>query len=221
MRTLVIGDIHGCATAFDRLLEAAGPADRIITLGDYIDRGPESKGILDRLIAMAPTGKLIALRGNHDLMMVESAKTGNNGFWLMHGGKETLASYGTNEKQNWVEAVPASHWDFLQHFLVNYHDDKDFFCVHARVEPGLALEDQPDSSLFWEKLGDPLPHYSGKTMLCGHTRMPDGFPLRFPGTIAIDTSVYTSDGWLTALEWPSLKYWQANEFGQTREGKLE
>lgn len=221
MRTIIIGDIHGCATAFDRLLEVVGEYDRIITLGDYVDRGPDSKGILDRLCALAEKGKLIAIRGNHDMMMVESGRSRPSSFWLMHGGKETLLSYQTTENPNWSQDVPPKHWDFLQSFLINYFEGEDFFCVHARVEPGLSLEDQPDSALFWEKLEDPIPHYSGKTMICGHTRMVDGIPVRFPGTIAIDTSVYTADGWLTALEWPSLKYWQANEFGQTREGKLD
>lgn len=220
MRTVVIGDIHGCSRAFDTLLKIVGPVDRIITLGDYVDRGPDSRGILDRLIQLHKEGKLIAVRGNHDMMMVESAQGRLNPLWMFHGGKETLESYGTNEKRNWVDAIPPEHLDFLESKLVNYHEDNDFFCVHARVEAGMPLEDQPDSALFWEKLEDPLPHYSGKTMICGHTRMPDGLPVRFPGTIAIDTSVYTTSGWLTALEWPSLSFWQANQLGQAREGKM-
>lgn len=219
MRTLIIGDIHGCLGALNLVLEAAGPADRIITLGDYVDRGPDSRGVLDRLIELQDQGKLIAIRGNHDLMMVGSAQSRSAGHWLFHGGRETLESYFTTEKQDWPKAVPASHWDFLSN-LVDFHEGDDFFCVHARVEAGLALEDQPESALFWEKLEEPVAHYTGKTMICGHTKLANGLPLRLPQTIAIDTGAYTPEGWLTALEWPSLAYWQANQVGETRKGQL-
>ncbi len=220
MRTLILGDIHGCLGALDLVLQSAGPADRIITLGDYVDRGPDSRGVLDRLIALKETGVLVALRGNHDIMMVESANTKSTSQWLYHGGKETLQSYFTTEKQDWPRAIPLAHWQFLSTSLVDYHEDGDFFCVHARVESGLDLADQPESALFWEKLEEPLMHHSGKTMICGHTKLDGGLPLRFPGTIAIDTGAYSLDGWLTALEWPSLAYWQANQLGETRTGQL-
>lgn len=219
MRTLIIGDIHGCLGALDLVLQVAGPADRIITLGDYVDRGPDSRGVIERLIQLREEGKLIAIRGNHDLMMVGSAQSRSTGQWLIHGGRETLESYFTTEKQDWPKAVPPPHWDFLSN-LSDFHEDQDFFCVHARVEAGLALEDQPESALFWEKLEEPVSHYSGKTMICGHTKLSNGVPLRFPQTIAIDTGAYSPEGWLTALEWPSLAYWQANQFGETRTGQL-
>lgn len=219
MRTLIIGDIHGCLGALDLVLQAAGPADRIITLGDYVDRGPDSRGVIDRLITLRQQGKLVAIRGNHDLMMVGSAQSRSTGHWMVHGGRETLESYFTTEKQDWPKAIPEPHWEFLSN-LNDFHEDEDFFCVHARVEAGLSLEDQPESALMWEKLEEPVEHYSGKTMICGHTKLSNGIPLRFPKTIAIDTGAYTTDGWLTALEWPSLAYWQANQVGETRKGQL-
>ena len=76
MRLLAISDIHGCSRAFDTLLDAVAPKpdDQIITLGDYVDRGPDSRGVLDRLVALHDTGRLIALRGNHDVMMLEAAQ---------------------------------------------------------------------------------------------------------------------------------------------------
>ena len=72
MRILAIGDIHGCSIAFDTLIASVQPQpnDKIITLGDYVDRGPDSKGVIDRLIALHETGQLTALRGNHELMML-------------------------------------------------------------------------------------------------------------------------------------------------------
>ena len=74
MRTLAIGDIHGCARSLDKLLSVVQPQpeDLIVALGDYVDRGPDSRGVLDRVIALHAAGRLIALRGNHDLMMLHS-----------------------------------------------------------------------------------------------------------------------------------------------------
>ncbi|MCE9532075.1 MAG: metallophosphoesterase, partial [Planctomycetes bacterium] len=71
MRLLAIGDIHGCRTALDHLLELVQllPGEMVITLGDYVDRGPDTKGVLDRLIDLHLAGQLIALRGNHEVMM--------------------------------------------------------------------------------------------------------------------------------------------------------
>ncbi|MGL4552234.1 MAG: metallophosphoesterase, partial [Gemmataceae bacterium] len=73
MRTLAIGDIHGYSATLDALLQAVAPAadDRVVTLGDYVDRGPDSRGVIDRLIALHATGRLIPLFGNHDEMMLE------------------------------------------------------------------------------------------------------------------------------------------------------
>src|SRR5207248_827492 len=96
MRILAIGDIHGCLTALDALLErvAPRPEDLLVALGDYVDRGPNSCGVLDRMIALHATGRLIALRGNHDVMMLGARAGDEFGAWLSCGGKQTLASYG-------------------------------------------------------------------------------------------------------------------------------
>ena len=76
MRTLAIGDIHGCLAAFDLLMARVEvrPDDRLIALGDYVDRGPDSRGVLDRVIKLYEAGQLIALRGNHDAMMVDALR---------------------------------------------------------------------------------------------------------------------------------------------------
>src|SRR5262245_54896096 len=114
MRTLVIGDIHGCLHALDCLLTAAEVRhdDLLITLGDYVDRGPHSKGVLDRLLALRERCRLVALKGNHDLMML-AAREDLQHFneWLASGGKDTLQSYGPDIA--WpalAQAVPAEHW---------------------------------------------------------------------------------------------------------------
>src|SRR4051794_24858439 len=96
MRTLAIGDIHGCLTALDTLLLAVRPQpdDLIVTLGDYVDRGPDSRRVVDRLLHLPPLCQLVALRGNHDQMMLD-ARAGAEPLrdWLGCGGRETLRSY--------------------------------------------------------------------------------------------------------------------------------
>src|SRR5437016_2814525 len=117
MRTLAIGDIHGCLRALDTLLAEVRPQpdDVVITLGDYVDRGPDSKGVIDLLLELAKRCRLICLRGNHDFMMQEARK---NFFtereWLAMGGKPTLASYSGRAESGTLKDVPAEHWQFLE-----------------------------------------------------------------------------------------------------------
>jgi serine/threonine protein phosphatase 1 len=223
MRILAIGDIHGCSKAFDTLLEAVQPAqdDLIITLGDYVDRGPDSHGVLDRMIALQSRHRVIALCGNHDLMMIQSRDAdGEDPAWLAFGGLETLASYALTGKEGTLADVPESHWDFLEGLKYWYETETHFF-VHARVHPEVPLSEQPDHELLWEKLvPDQPPHISDKTMICGHTSQKTGVPLDLGHAICIDTWVY-GDGWLTCLEVETGKFWQANQEGELRTAWLD
>src|SRR5262245_34440427 len=131
MRVLAIGDIHGCLRAFDDLLEwvAPTPEDKLILLGDYVDRGPDSRGVLDRILELRPRLNLICLRGNHEQMMVEAYRGGRSEkkMWLGVGGAETLASYGVvTGRVATFDAVPREHWDFLENGLVDYHESELF-----------------------------------------------------------------------------------------------
>jgi serine/threonine protein phosphatase 1 len=223
MRILVIGDIHGCLTAFNTLLDAVEvqPEDLLITLGDYVDRGPDSRGVLDRLIALHATGRLIALRGNHDQMMMEARK-GQDMLWLACGGQETLDSYGIAvPNPSALTEVPDSHWAFLEDDCRDWYETERHIYVHANAYAELPLEEQPISMLYWEKLIDPCVHESGKIMVCGHTRQKNGLPLNLGATICIDTGAYDADGWLTCLDVNRGKYWQANQKGEVRTGWLE
>ena len=225
MRVLAIGDIHGCLAAFRALLDAVAPQpdDRIVTLGDYVDRGPDARGVLDQLIALRSTGLLIPLRGNHEVMMMHAR--GDDEFdgpsWLACGGRQTLLSYGaelpTTED---LDLVPAEHWFFLENDCRDWYETATHFFVHASAYPDLPIADQPTYMLHWEKFADLGPHQSGKVMVCGHTRQPNGVPLSFGHAICIDTGVYAG-GWLTCLECGSGKIWQANQSGSVRTGWLE
>jgi serine/threonine protein phosphatase 1 len=219
-RTLAIGDMHGCTRALDTLLGAVQPApgNTLITLGDYVDRGPDSRGVIDRLLALAQTVQLIALRGNHDWMMTE-ARHNYDVYedWLGFGGRETLASYGTDEN---LDDVPPHHWEFLEQTLVDYHETDTHIFVHALVHPDLDLRSQSHSFLHWHKLQPSHPpHGSGKIMVCGHTAQKSGEPLNLGHAVCIDTWVYGL-GWLTCLEVETGTIWQANQKGNLRTANL-
>src|SRR5262245_28876628 len=95
-RIIAIGDIHGCATALRTLLEAIkpGPDDVLVPLGDYIDRGPDSRDVIDSLIGLQAQCTLVPLLGNHEEMLFTARLSkGDLRFWLNFGGDETLRSY--------------------------------------------------------------------------------------------------------------------------------
>jgi serine/threonine protein phosphatase 1 len=226
MRTLAIGDVHGCLRAFDALLAEVDPQpdDVLVTLGDYVDRGPNSKGVLERMLGLAARCRCLPLKGNHELMMLEGREdTEHFSEWLKSGGKQTLASYQANEdSQTFAEAIPIGHWRFVSDDCMPYYETDTHFFVHANVYPQLPLAEQPDYMLYWETLeaGTWRPHESGKTMVCGHSVQRSGRPLVLDRAVCIDTWVY-GDGWLTCLDVDLEVYWQANERGQTRVGNLQ
>jgi serine/threonine protein phosphatase 1 len=225
MRTLAIGDIHGCLRSLDALLKAInpGPDDLLVTLGDYVDRGPDSRGVLDRLVSLHATGRLLPLRGNHDLMMLHAREWEEAGpIWLACGGQSTLASYGAATlRPAELRRVPEAHWEFLEKACVNWYETASHVFVHASLYPELALSDQPEAVLLWEKLAGPVCHFSGKTVVCGHTRQIDGIPVDWGSTVCIDTGAYVEGGWLTGLDVAEGCYWQANESGQVRAGWMQ
>src|SRR6266550_3145025 len=99
MRTLAIGDIHGCNAALSALLEQVqpDPADQIIFLGDYIDRGPASRAVIDTLLELRKSCSTVFLRGNHEVMILDARDDSTKAnLWQSYGGLEALISYGIN-----------------------------------------------------------------------------------------------------------------------------
>ncbi len=224
MRTLAIGDIHGCLTALNTLLDFAAPApdDLLVTLGDYVDRGPDSRGVIELLIDLHTKGRLVALRGNHEEMMGES-RTDEviRMMWFSCGGRETLASYGASASDATnFNLVPPAHWHFLEKTCVDWFETERHFFVHANAKADLPLDAQPREMLLWEALYRPCVHTSGKVMICGHTRQLNGRPRNFGSTICIDTGAHNREGWLTCLNVESGQFWQADQQGRRREGML-
>lgn len=225
MRVLAIGDIHGCLTHLDDLLAWVRPEpdDVLVTLGDYVDRGPDTRGVLNRLIELKKTRPLICLRGNHEIMMLEAWRGGRSEqkMWLGVGGVQALGSYGSAPgKSGALSDVPPEHWTFLQTELVDYHESELFIFVHAGLTYSDNMDEQPHNALFWEFLGDQMMHYSGKTVICGHTSQKGGVPKVVPGAVCIDTYAH-GGGWLTCLDAISGRYWQVDALGRKREGRVD
>ena len=214
-RTIAIGDIHGCSTALSALVQAIDPqpADTIVALGDYVDRGIDSKGVIDQLTALADRCCLVPLLGNHDEMMLH-ARNGKDDFrfWLNCGGDAALDSYGSTSR---LDLIPSAHFRFLERCLLYFETDTHFF-VHANYKPDLPLDKQDDYTLRWLSLRDfvPLPHCSGKIAVVGHTPQPDVLDLGH--LICIDTGC-CNGGWLTALDVASGVKWQVDGRGQLRQ----
>ena len=212
-RHLAIGDIHGCITALTSLIEFVElrPDDTIVTLGDYVDRGPDSAAVLEFVMALGNTHKLVPLRGNHEIMMLDARdKKSWLGPWLSYGGEATLRSYGGS-----FDDVPDTHFEFLENRLAPYYECETHFFVHANAAAAVALADQSDAALYWQKYKDPGPHCSGKIMVCGHTQQQSGLPSSNGNSICIDTWAF-GEGWLSCLDVDSGTVWQANESGETR-----
>jgi serine/threonine protein phosphatase 1 len=218
MSTLVIGDIHGCSKALDCLLKAVElrSHERIVTLGDYVNKGPDSKGVLDRLLKLEKTGQLLPLLGNHDIMMLRSRSSQETAtdWFLNKGGDRTLASYGVNGLRA-MDNIPKSHWNFLEKKCFSWLETEQFIFVHANLDPNLPLTQQSQQDLFWNKLDRPSPHFSGKTVICGHTSQKSGQPLNLGYLICIDTWA-CGRGWLTGLEVEKGRVWQTNQRGEIR-----
>ncbi|HVT79439.1 MAG TPA: metallophosphoesterase family protein [Phycisphaerae bacterium] len=219
-RLLAIGDIHGCLAQFDALIGAVGltPSDHLILLGDYVDRGPESAGVLRRIVRLSGTHRLSCIQGNHEEMMMQ-AREGGQRFreWLLNGGDATMASYGGT--RGTIKDVPAEHWRFLETKLVDYVETESHIFVHASAYPDMNMDEQPDFMLRWERCDNIQAHQSGKVIVCGHTPQRDGSPLNMGHAICIDTHA-CGHGVLTCLEAKSGKVWQADENGRVERSHI-
>lgn len=222
-RLLAFGDVHGCTMQLDALWTAVKPTadDTIVFLGDYVDRGPDSKGVIDRLMEWRKTYKVICLRGNHELMMQRAKEDPEEKkLWMQVGGADCLASYSaTPGRMGKMEDVPEEHWSFIEDSLADYFETDRAIFVHATVLPQLPLSEQQELELFWEQLTTPIQHFSGKIMICGHTAQKSGNILDLGSSICIDTCVYGT-GKLTSLDVSTWQYWQADLLGRVKSDQL-
>ena len=218
-RLYAIGDIHGSQVPLRLLRDAvrehaeAHPIERkcLIYLGDYIDRGFDSRAVIDLILnEPLPGFEHVFLKGNHEDGMLRFLADGSNAlFWVAYGGIATMFSYGvkppdpvTDEnqllraRQDLARNLPPEHLDFLGR-LARYHVEGDYLFVHAGIRPGVPLEEQRDEDLLWirEEFLQSRQEF-GKCVVHGHsiTREPD---FQF-NRIGIDTGAFAS-GTLTCL----------------------
>ena len=216
-----IGDIHGRVDLLRTILKTIN-ADADLTptktvhltfLGDYVDRGQESRGVIELLTMLTRDGggHVIALKGNHEealLTFLDDPSTGPA--WAEHGGRETLRSYGVeaprtvSDAEGWVlardafaSALPAAHLEFLQD-LQMFTAVGDYVFVHAGVRPGVPIDEQTPRDLLWirDAFMDGPRALQNAVVVHGHT--PAAEPTLGPGRIGVDTGAYAT-GVLTAI----------------------
>lgn len=171
--TYAIGDIHGSLGKLTRLIAACrshadGRETSLVFLGDYIDRGPDSAGVVRFILALQTDwpGRIVTLMGNHEAMALDVFDGAMPvGEWLLNGGGATLASYGVRD----VRALPRAHLDWLRALRLSHDDGRRFF-VHAGVDPAKALAAQDAAALLWIRW--PFLHQDrdyGRLIVHGHT----------------------------------------------------
>jgi serine/threonine protein phosphatase 1 len=223
-RVYAIGDVHGRDDLLDAmagLIErdcASAPAETVtVTIGDYVDRGPHSAAVVERLASGRFPTPLRALRGNHEAMLLRFlAEPLFLEYWRWSGGLETLRSYGVDvsaamrgegyerARDAFAEALPATHRAFLEATELSVSIGDYFFC-HAGVRPGRPLERQSGEDLMWIRdgfLGCERPF--GKIVVHGHTPAPN--PEVRPNRINIDTGAFATSR-LTCLALEGERRW--------------
>ncbi len=207
-RLVAIGDIHGCLDKLEELLQRIPvnwEQDTVIFLGDYIDRGPDSKGVLDLLISLKEIygENIVFLKGNHEAMLQDYLKGYDMSFFLVNGGRSTLLSYGVDPESYERLDLPLEHQRFLEQLLL-FYETEDYFFVHAGVRPGVPLENQLPEDMLWIRGPFIESKYDwGKRIIFGHTVF--SLPRVEENKIGIDTgAVY--GGRLTALILPEVDF---------------
>jgi serine/threonine protein phosphatase 1 len=217
-RIIAIGDIHGCAPALGAVVDEIQPqrSDTLIVLGDCVDRGPDSRGVLEQLLALRDRCRLVCLLGNHEEMMLNYLDgIPQPDDWLECGGAQTLDSYGDAKPK--TERVSPEHVDFVRTWGDCFETDSHFF-VHANYEAERPLSTQHWQTLRWQSLKTsvPEPHQSGKTAIVGHTSLKNGEVLDLGHLVCIDTFCW-GGMWLTALDVATGQLWQADRNGRIRQ----
>ena len=197
MASFVIGDIHGCLDELASLVEALPleRSDRLIFLGDYIDRGPDSKEVVSYLIELQSRAapELIFLKGNHeDMFLSYLGLPGRHGdMFLYNGGGPTLASYAISPRSRPSEAltsIPSSHLEFFRRLRI-YYVAPPFFCVHAGIDPAVSLDEQDEEEMLWIRDQFILSrHTLPYTVLFGHTPQEEVM-FHLPYKVGLDTGL--------------------------------
>ncbi|HZE20835.1 MAG TPA: metallophosphoesterase family protein [Desulfobaccales bacterium] len=205
-----IGDLHGSLASLERLMEKINPdlaRDRLVFIGDYIDRGPEPKGVVDYIIRLknqAPPEGIICLKGNHEAMFLDFLLGAPPGLFLFNGGRSTLQAYwgeDWSDRENLV--LPPDHAQYYQDLRL-YYETPDYIFVHGGLKPGVPLAGQEEEDLLWIR-GEFItcPEDFGRRIIFGHT--PFKQPLLMLNKIGIDTGAVYGN-FLTAVKLPEVEF---------------
>lgn len=190
MFTFAIGDTHGCLDHLTRLLDDCRRFAKIqpatfVFLGDYIDRGADSRGVTQTIMDMqtADPERVIALAGNHEDLLLRADNFIDEARWLDSGGDSTLRSYGISS----MTEFPQDHLTWIRNLPTHYDDGQRFF-VHAGIRPGIPLDQQTREDMLWIRepfLSADADH--GRLIVHGHTPQRNGKPDIHPNRVNIDT----------------------------------
>lgn len=213
MNYFAFGDIHGQFFKLKALRKRLNikPGDKLVFLGDYIDRGDMSFEVIELLIAYSEIYDCVFLKGNHEDMFMDYLSGINEDMFVFNGGRKTITSYelhgyDIHPYTDYTERqVPEKHMEFFRG-LKKYYETEDFIFVHAGIHPTTPMERQPDEYLLWDRFfARAGQKYSGKTVVFGHT--PDNHILNEKHKICIDTGAcFESMGDLTAVKLPEREF---------------
>ncbi|QWG23832.1 serine/threonine protein phosphatase [Bradyrhizobium sediminis] len=226
--TFAIGDIHGCFDELESLVAACdllseGKNPRFVFVGDYVDRGPDTRKVIDFLMVSQhrEPDRFICLRGNHEAMLIDAANKDRSDRdlmnWWANGGEQTLDSYGANDPGE----IPADHLAWMKALPLTFSDRKRLY-VHAGVRPGVSVADQSEKDLLW--IREPFLSCDddyGALVVHGHTPTKSGLPDLRSNRLNIDTGAcfgrpLTAALFTPAQRMPSLYCNNGGEFWRPR-----
>jgi serine/threonine protein phosphatase 1 len=205
-KVFVVGDIHGCLDMLKRLMDTIPwrpHRDRLIFIGDYIDRGDNSKGVVDYILALKSYSAFVqCLVGNHEVMLLDYLKGKHQELYLLNGGWHTMRSYqASHSEQNLM--IPPEHMSFYNS-LETLVELEHYYIVHAGFRPGVKVEEQSLEDMVWIREPFFSSEYEfGKRVIFGHT--PFYEPLVREDKIGIDTGAVRGNR-LTCLELPEMRF---------------
>ena len=207
-RTFIVGDVHGCLDMLKRLIDKIewNPSDdRLIFIGDYIDRGEDGRGVVDYILELKKDSPLIqCLIGNHEQMLLDYLSGTDHNSFILNGGLSTLRCY--KEVTRGIEDpfIPTSHLDFFSSLLSMVELD-EYYVVHAGFRPKIRIQDQDLFDMIWIRDEFIYSDYDfAKVVIFGHT--PFYSPLILKNKIGIDTGAVYGNC-LTCLELPEKKFY--------------
>jgi serine/threonine protein phosphatase 1 len=214
MNIYAVGDIHGCLDQLEKLLDCVQPdleRDTLLFVGDYVDRGPDSRGVVDYIIRLRqkyPREHVICLKGNHEAMLLDFLQGRGRELFLFNGGLSTLRNYWGDHWDGRKElTLPPEHEIFYRD-LKAYYETPDYIFVHGGLKPGVPLRAQQEEDLLWIR-GEFIASMEdfGRPVIFGHT--PFKRPLVMPNKIGIDTGAVYGN-FLTCLKLPQREFFINN-----------